>query len=167
MLWRTIWGNGFSTYYLSYILNLMQAILPRAYLQKWFVIKESMLYQQGVWKWILKYHKVFPLISKNNFENPNPIVHYAYKTILVKLEKFSWKLVYTWEPFTCCLDCHYKFSTEFYKLVWILFETKWFQKVYYLNSSTCVWKLLWKYLYSPNCIIWGFTKYYFKKHHFI
>jgi hypothetical protein len=31
---RTIWGNGFSTNYLSYILNPMQAILPRAYLQK-------------------------------------------------------------------------------------------------------------------------------------
>jgi hypothetical protein len=63
----------------------MQAILPRAYLQKWFIIKESMLYQQGVWKWILKYHKVFSLISKNNFENPTPIMHYANKTVLVKL----------------------------------------------------------------------------------
>jgi hypothetical protein len=30
----------FSTYHLSYILNPMQAILPRAYLQKWFFEKK-------------------------------------------------------------------------------------------------------------------------------
>jgi hypothetical protein len=65
----------------------MQAILQREYLQNYFK-KESMHYQQGVWKWISKCHKVFSLISKNYFENPNPILHYANKTFFVKLVNF-------------------------------------------------------------------------------
>jgi hypothetical protein len=45
-------------------------------------IKESMLYQQGVENEFQNIIKYFSLISKNNFENPNPILHYANKTIL-------------------------------------------------------------------------------------
>jgi hypothetical protein len=34
-------------------------------------------------------HKVFSLIAKDYFENPNSILHYANKALMANLAKFS------------------------------------------------------------------------------
>jgi hypothetical protein len=77
---------------------------------KMIYIKEGMHYQQGVWKWISKDHKVFSLISKNYFGNPKLYFALCKWSSFAKIHKVLWKIMfYSENLFLTVLYCLFEF----------------------------------------------------------